>query len=1031
MQSWIKFSLKNAGVIWIAMIMVIIGGIFSVRTMKMESMPNVDIPYMIVQVPYLGATPEQGLEDIGKPMEQTLSGLKKLDNLYIEAHSNVVVAVLEFEMSKDMDEAEKDVTTAVSSMKLPEGAEKPDILKDGPSAMPVFTFALSSETANQSDLTYYINDQVKPALTGIEGAGSVDISGETEKEVAIKLDPGKMKQHGITYEAAKQALSANHFSFPAGQVNVEDKTLNVQADFKLDSIDDVKNVQILSQGPTGIEKVKLADIADVTYTNKEETVYTRLNEKPAVLVEMKAQAGSNAVQVVSDAKEKLDELDLPEGYTLTKLYDTSKEVKTSVDGMLREVLLGTLFAVIVTFVFLRNIRATIVAVLSIPLSILASMITLKYFGYSLNMMTLAGIAVAVGRVIDDSIVVIENVYRRTLTSPQRDEKVVLTAAKEVGGAITSSTLTTIAVFGPLSFVPGIIGRFFAPFGITVIVALAFSLIVSLTVVPLLAKLFLLRIKPKEEKETIFEKAYKSTLSWVLKRRAVTIVSAIVLFAGSLILVPMIPQNFLPQEKAVYYQLTGELPAGTSLEKSNQLAVKMEAIIKQEKQVKDIQTIVNGEFIRFSIDLKDNTTKEQTADFEKRVRDQSEKLDGQMQVALAPVGIVGTSGLALMVEGGNAKDLEKAGNLITEKLQGIDGLENVESNLSGVKEQLQLDIDDEKAVEKGFSPIMAAGFVRELISGDNVANMQVEGKTTSIHLSLNSEPLDSIDEIMSQSMTNPMGQQVPLSEVATLKIAPSPSALFRLNQQQYVQITGRITTDNSSGVQAEVDKRMKELDLPDGITYHSEGQAQAMNEGFTNMLIAMAVAVVLVFIVMLIAFGNMMMPSAILSSLPFLFSGGLLGLYLTKQALGMPALVGFLMLIGIVVTNAIVLMDRVKQNEEKGMELNAALIDAGKNRLRPILMTALATIGALLPLALSTEGGLISRSLAIVVISGLTTSTLLTLVIVPTAYHLMKTIKTKITTRKTRQSAKMTRGVKHGDGPAASIKDETIIASSKY
>jgi multidrug efflux pump subunit AcrB len=627
------------------------------------------------------------------------------------------------------------------------------------------------------------------------------------------------------------------------------------------------------------------------------------------------------------------------------------------------------------------------------------------------MMTLAGIAVAVGRVIDDSIVVIENVYRRTLTSPKRDERMVLTAAKEVGGAITSSTLTTIAVFGPLSFVPGIIGRFFAPFGITVIVALAFSLIVSLTVVPLLAKLFLLKIKPKEEKESIFQKTYKHTLAWVLNKRALTIVMAVVMFAGSLVLVPMIPKNFLPQEKAVSYRLTGDLPAGTSLEKANEIAVKIEDMLVEEKQIKHTQTIVNGEHLRFAIDLEDDVTKAQTSDFEKRVRTEVEKLDGEMQVALSPVGIVGTSGVTLIVEGGNAEDLKTAGTLITEKLEGIEGLENVESNLSGVKEQLQLDINEEKAVEKGLNPIMIAGYVRELISGDDVADMQVEGKTTSIHLSLAGDSLNSIQEIMSQTMTNPMGQQVTLSEVAALKTAPSPSALYRLNQQQYVQVTGRITTDNASGVQAEVDKRLKTLELPKGVEYRSEGQAQAMNEGFTNMMIAMAVAVVLVFIVMLIAFGNMLMPVAILSSLPFLFSGGLLGLYLTDQALGMPALVGFLMLIGIVVTNAIVLMERVKQNEKKGMELKASLLEAGKTRLRPILMTALATIGALMPLALSSEGGLISRSLAIVVISGLLTSTLLTLVIVPTTYHVMKSIKGRLTKKQ-----------KSGEGSPASIVD---------
>ncbi|MCM3766056.1 efflux RND transporter permease subunit [Neobacillus niacini] len=994
MQSWIKFSLKNAGVIFIAMLMVIAGGIYSVKTMKMESMPNVDIPYIIVQVPYVGATPEQGLEDIGKPLETTLSGIKKLDNLYVESHSNAVVGILEFEMSKDMDEAEKEVTTAVASIKLPDGAQKPQIIKDGPSAMPVFQFALSSDTANQSDLTQYINEHIKPALTRIDGAGAIDINGETEKEIAIKLDSEKMKEHGISYETVKQTFIAHHFAFPAGQMNIDNKTLNVQADFKLGSVQDVKDMKILAQGPQGIVNVNLSEIADVSYSNKKEQVYTRLNQKPAVLVEMKAQPGSNTVELVSKAKEELDKLDLPSGYTLTKLYDTSKEVKTSVDGMLREVLLGTLFAVIVTFLFLRNIRATIVAVLSIPLSILASMVTLKYFDYSLNMMTLAGIAVAVGRVIDDSIVVIENVYRRTLISPKRDERLVLTAAKEVGGAITSSTLTTIAVFGPLSFVPGIVGKFFAPFGITVIVALAFSLIVALTVVPLLAKLFLLKIKHKEVKETWFEKVYRNTLGWVLNRRAITIVLAVVMFAGSLALIPMIPMNFLPQEKAVSYRLTGELPEGTSLEKANGLAKEVEKVLAKENHIKNAQTIVSGDRIYFSIDLKDDLSKEQTKDFEKSVKSKVNKLDDQMKVALAPVGLVGTSSLGLIVEGSNAKNLEAAGKMIVDKIKDIDGLENVKSNLTGEKEQLQLSINDQKAAEKGLSPIMVAAFVRELIAGNQVGQIQVEGKTTSVNLLLNNGSGNSVDDILSQKIMNPLGQQVTLSEVATLSKQPSPSALYRLNQEQYVEVSGRITTDNSSGVQAEVDKRLKALDLPDGVTYRSVGQAQAMNEGFINMGVAMGVAVVLVFIVMLVAFGNTVMPVAILSSLPFLFSGGLLGLYLTKQALGMPALVGFLMLIGIVVTNAIVLMERVKQNEKQGMEIKAALLEAGKTRLRPILMTALATIGALMPLALSSDAGLISNALAIVVISGLLTSTLLTLVIVPTTYHIMRSIQAK-------------------------------------
>ena len=302
--------------------------------------------------------------------------------------------------------------------------------------------------------------------------------------------------------------------------------------------------------------------------------------------------------------------------------------------------------------------------------------------------------------------------------------------------------------------------------------------------------------------------------------------------------------------------------------------------------------------------------------------------------------------------------------------------------------------------KGLNPMMIAAFVRGNIAGESVTTVQLDGKTTSVNLGLKNDNLTSIESITNQIIMSPTGQQVKLSDVATLSEAPGPTALYRLNQQEYVQVNARFTTDNVSGVQAEVDKRLKELDLPKGIKYRSEGQSQAMSEGFQNMIIAMGIAVVLVFVVMLVTFGNAMAPFAILFSLPFLFTGGFLGLYLTKEPLGMPALVGFLMLIGIVVTNAIVLMDRVMQNEKQGMAIKEALLEAGVTRLRPILMTALATIGALTPLALSTEGGLISRSLAMVVISGLLTSTLLTLIIVPTAYYVMDMIKWKFTKKKT-------------------------------
>lgn len=309
--SWIRFSLKNVGVVFLAMIFIIVGRLYSIKTIEMEEMPNVDIPYMVVQVPYMGATPEQGLNDIGKPLETAFSSIQKLDNLYIEAHSNMVVV-------------EKDVTSAVASLKLPEDAGKPVVMKDGPSQMPIFTFALSSDNAKQADISQYVNKRIKPTLSTVENIGKVDVSGETEKRLSIRLDVEKMKEKKITYDIVKQALLAHNFSFPAGQVSINEKTLNVQADYKLKLLTDVNDMKMAVPSAGGVQTVKLSDIATVEYGSKTETVYTRLKDTPAVLVSVKAQPGANAVEVVKQINQKLSDLQLPEGYKLTKLYDSSR-----------------------------------------------------------------------------------------------------------------------------------------------------------------------------------------------------------------------------------------------------------------------------------------------------------------------------------------------------------------------------------------------------------------------------------------------------------------------------------------------------------------------------------------------------------------------------------------------------------------------------------------------------------------------------------------------------------------------------------
>ena len=1125
MNSLIRFSMKNVGVIFLAMIAILAGGLYSSLTMKMEAMPNVDIPYLSAIVVYPGATPEQALEDVGKPMEQALSGLKNVKNLYVSAGTDYVSATLEFNLNQSMEQAEKDVNSALATIKLPEGAQKPKLVKEGPTAVPLYTFSVTANT-DQATIQEYINDHIKPLFSNIQSISSVDVKGMSVKKLFIRVDPNKLKKENLTLDKVKQMLLANNISVPAGQLTVDDKSLNLLVGNKLHSLEDLKNVQLIAidqdmsgitdafkslgqgvgtlagnqmllqgqiqimQGINGLsaamfadqaslEKLKiqvqtnpaqapqltpqieglkqkiqaeqaqitelqakltdlqaqvkasgttmsdqqkglggntpsslspsgssatvglkirtipLSDIAEVTYAPEKNLVVTRLNGNPAVITDIKNQPGTNAVEVVNQVEKKLKGVVLPSGYQLTILHDASVEIKKSVNNMVKESLLGALFAVLVTFLFLRNWRSTIVAILSIPLSIFASLIVLKWLDYSLNIMTLAGMAVAVGRVVDDSIVVIENIYRRIRMSEERTAQLIIESTQEVGKAVTFSTITTIAVFGPLSFVPGIVGKFFVPFAVSVVIALIFSLLVAIAVVPLLSRLLLLRMAHHEYRENTLQKGYRSMLGWSLEHKFVVSLMALLLVAGSLLLITKIPQNFMPSEKAVSYGLKVTLPIGTTSAKSNDLAVLVEKQLSSRSDVKYFQTHVSANSIDLQLELNDSVNQEETKKFEKDIRAFTDQLGPDIRSSLSPQGLTSGIGFVMVLNGADIKALKESGDMIVKAIKGVPGLADVSTNLSSVQPQITVQVNSEASAQKGLNPAMVAMSVREMISGDSVMNVNLNGRTTDVNLGLKVDGFNSLDAIRNQMITSMTGEQVKIGDIATVSEQPGPTSIQRLNQQEYVSVSGQFTTDNSSGIQKEVEKRIEPLKLPSGVTYTFEGESKEIGEGFTNIGYAIAIAILLVYVVMLIGFGEMIAPFAILFSLPFIFVGGLWGLFLFKQALGMPAMVGFLMLIGIVVTNAIVFMDRAMQNRTEGMPIKQALVEAGVTRIRPILMTALATVGALLPLAISSEGGLVSRSLAIVVIAGLTTSTILTLVIVPVAYLVLDSLRLRV------------------------------------
>jgi multidrug efflux pump subunit AcrB len=982
MKPLIRFSMKNAVAVFILIFMLVGGGIYSIMQMKMEKYPQVDIPYLHISIYYPGASPEQVMKDIGYPLEQQLSNIKGLSNLYSGANPNVFYATLAFSMTASMEQGEKDAREAVAKFKLPDTAQAPNYHAEKLDSE-VYTVAIYGGT--QEKAQQVVEETLQPAIRSIDGIDAVNLNGIHDKKVFIRLLPDALKTHNLTLDQVNQFIQANNASFPIGDLKTTEQSLPIRVNNSLQSLADIQNIPIITADN---KPLKLKDIADITYATNDQGI-TRINGEPAVTLTVIPQGGQDAVKIAKQAKEKVASIKLPEGLKTTVLLDRSTEIEKSVYGMLREVILGALMAVLVTLLFLRNLRSTIIAVISIPLSMFASVIVLNNLGYTLNMMTLAGIAVAIGRVVDDSIVVIENVFRRVRSTQNRDGALVETATREVSSAITSSTVTTVAVFLPLAFVPGIVGKFFVPLAWTIVISLLFSLLVAVTVVPLMSRLFLLNLKHSEPRENMLQRIYRRVLGGALQKRWLTLFIAFLLLVSSIAFIaPGLGLNFLPAEKALKYNIDITMPIGTVVTKTEKVSGKVEDILKGHSDIELITASISDERANLGFSIKD--TKTDTDALTKKLREQFKEVADAKDITLVGVsgGVNVGSNFSLVVNGPNLGAIKQATEQIIANLKSVPNLTEVRSSAEGEKPEISINFDNTKLAANGLTPATVALSLHQMVNGTTITKSQLNFKTTDVVLSMKMDKNATIDTLKLQKISTPLGTQVALQDIGQVQIVKNPTNISRYNQADYLDIHGTITDSNTGKVISDAEKAIRDLKLPEGVTWSSQGASKELNNGFVNMGIALIISMFLVYMVMLIAFSDWKLPLVILVAIPFSWIGALLGLFVVHEPIGMPALIGILMLGGIVVTNAIVLLDRVKTNLANGMAKKESLMEAGSTRIRPILMTAIATIGALLPLAISTDGGLISRALAVVVIGGLSTSTLLTLVIVPVIFSLV-------------------------------------------
>lgn len=1056
MNSIINFVLKNKFAVWLLTIIVTVAGLYSGINMKLETIPNITTPIVTVTTVYPGATPEEVAEKVTEPIEQAVQNLGGVNVVSSTSFQNASSIQIEYEFEKDMDKAEEEVKSTVADLSFPEGVNESDISRLSINAFPILALSISEDGESLSELTTLVEDDIVPSLKGLDGVSSVQVSGQQVEEVQFTFKEDKLEEYNLDQETVQNIIKGADVNFPLGLYTFGEKEQSVVVDGNIVTIDDLKNLEIPvtpkgadagmqqaapgagqnpgaqapaegappagqtqtapgAQAPQAAElpTVKLSEIADIQSVGKAESI-SRTNGKEAIGIQVVKSADANTVDVANAVKKELKTYEKEyKNLDVQTTLDQAEPIEESVSTMLSKAAFGAIFAVIIILLFLRDIKSTLISVVSIPLSLLIAVLLLKQMDITLNIMTLGAMTVAIGRVVDDSIVVIENIYRRMSLQGEKLKGMALVreATKEMFVPIMSSTIVTIAVFLPLALVNGVIGELFLPFALTIVFALLASLVVAVTIVPMLAHSFFKKglygetaKKHDEHKPGKMTAVYRSILNWTLNHKWITSILAVLLLVGSLFLVPVIGVSFLPSEEQKLVYATYKPAPGETEEQVEEVVTNAESMLLDRKNVSLVQYSLGSEnpmnpgdtnsaifFIEYEDDT-ENFEKEK----EKVIEDLQADAEQGEWAAQDFTQSAGSNEVQFFVYGNELKDIEPTVGEIEKIMKDNGSFKNVSSSLAETYDEFTLVANQE---ELGKFGLTAGQIGMELMpQRDRPVLTQVEkdGEDINVYLQTEKETFEDVDDMTEKTIMSPLGQEVKIGDVVSVEEGKTSDTVTRRDGRIYVQVSGELTTDDVAKASGEVQKEVDKLSLPTGADIDTGGVTEDIQESFTQLGLAMLAAVAIVYLVLVITFGGGLAPFAILFSLPFTVIGALVGLWIAGETISINSMIGALMLIGIVVTNAIVLIDRVIHKEREGLSTREALLEAGTTRLRPILMTAIATIGALIPLAIGIEGGsgIISKGLGVTVIGGLTSSTLLTLIIVPIVYEIMSKFKRK-------------------------------------
>ncbi|MCS5504631.1 efflux RND transporter permease subunit [Curtobacterium flaccumfaciens] len=1086
------FSLRNRALIALVTIVVAVFGGIALSSLKQELIPSVEFPQVAIVSAYPGATPEVVSNDVSTKIEQAIQVVPDLESTSATSSTGQSVVSASFQYGSNLASAEDKIQTAVNALSLPDSVQT-QIVTGSFDDLPVLQVAVSA-SGNQEQLVDRLQASAIPDLEKLDGVRQADVFGNPGRRVVITPNQDELAARGLTQTAISDALDDNGTLIPGGTITEDGSTLSVQTGERIASLDDIRALPLTSSsssssssgssgsdgsgsgaagttpsgdgtaagatgtGTTGTgatgdtatggsttaatpTDTTLGDVAKVAITESPRTSISRVDGQQALTISITKTQEANTVDVSETVRDALPGIeDKIEGDPrFTVVFDQAPYIQQSIDSLAEEGLLGLAFAVIVILVFLLSWRSTLVTAISIPTSVLLAAIGMRAAGYTLNIITLAALTIAIGRVVDDSIVVIENIKRHMLPGVDRG-RAVRDAVREVAGAVTASTLTTVAVFLPVAFVAELVGELFRPFAVTVTLALVASLFVSLTIVPVLAYWWLRPPKAKPGDATTaadaeavaapsapdvehdrsegalasaadlhdagtadrLRRVYLPVLRWVVRKPVVVILLAVIVLGGTVATLPFVTTNYLGDSGQNTFTVTQDLKAGSSLAVQSESARKVERALQDVDGVETVQTTIgtSGQSIQAafggggSASVQYAVTTDAEADQPTIQADARKAIGGidnvgEVTIASSGGGFGGSSDIEVDVTAPTQAQLETASRQVLKTMQSVPDTTGATSNLSAAEPFLAVRVDRQKAASLGLTETQVGGLVAAAVSPRDTGSIEIDDATLDVYIA-DPEPPTTIGALRALDVPTSTGT-VPLSDVATVEESEGPTTVTTTNAARTATITVTPDATNLGAAVQSVTTAVDELDLPKGATASIGGVAASQSSAFSQLGLAVLVAVLIVYVIMVATFRSLLQPLLLLVSVPFAATGAILLQIASGVPIGVASLIGLLMLVGIVVTNAIVLIDLVNQYRRRGLRVREALIEGATRRLRPILMTAMATIFALLPMAIGLTGksGFISQPLALVVIGGLVSSTLLTLVVLPALYFVVE------------------------------------------